>query len=668
MKQTMSHCRRMLIRLVASVLLMMLLVLPASAADWEGALEELVAGMNQEAVEIDLSQYKIPVEMLKEKYFESADLGYFPWYVDDINTVSAYYYTYYTNTGFIATVEPTYLDRNKYNRNVYEAKVREILEKCIDEEMSQWQMALSLHDYIVTHCEYDYRFYENRNSANYYGYDCLVNNLAVCEGYARAYLDLLKRVGIPAARVLSRSMDHTWNLIQLNGKWYHVDATWDDPGFNEKDIEGYCGHDYFLISDAGMMDPSRDHKGWVKYYDCTDTLFESGTFWNGNESSIVLPDTQYSFLSRSDYEYTNLYIRDSYTAQEELIFRSENPGGANGWLYSSYGVSYDNGYVYCCDNQNVYAVSPDGESAYKVYTNKDTSCVIVGCYVENGVLELTTQSFSDQYKTTKVNIGLPNNHRHKYVETLVDPSCRYQGYSRYACSCGSVFAAGYLDATGEHIPQGGYEITIEPGFGVTGERWFTCGECDALIAEELPDLNTLSGEFGDVNGSAYYYEPVLWAFSRGVTTGTEPGVFSPDNTCTRAQVVTFLWRAMGEPEPVSDENPFTDVKPGLYYYKAVLWAVENGITNGMTLTTFEPEGSCTRAQVVTLLNRTAGNPVAASGSCAFTDVKAGDYYYQAMLWAVEEEITNGMTPDTFEPNRSCTRGQIVTFLHRYLTN
>ena len=663
MKQRRSVTGRILMQLIVAALLIMLVVLPASAADWDGAVKALAAGMSQEAESIDISEYNIHMNDISKLYCDAADMGLFPWYVDRFNQ---FHYNYYISSGIVVNLQPAYLDRTRYNRNAYESKVKEILDQCIDEDMAQWQVALSLHDYIATHCEYDQRFYVDRDAANYYGYDCLVNNLAVCEGYSGAYMDLLKRVGIPSIRIMSPGMDHTWNMIQLDNKWYHVDITWDDPSFNKKDIEGYVSHDYFLMSDATMQDQDHKHYGWIKYYTCTDKHYESGRFWNDVNSSIILPDTEYCFLSRSVYEATRIYLRDSYTANETLIFQVEKPYGSNGYRYHSYGVSYDNGYVYCCDNQNVYAVSPDGKSSFTVYTNAAANRVIVGCYVEKGVLEVTTMDYNDNYQTTKVNLALPNNHKHSYTETVVEPTCQYQGYNRYACSCGSVFAAGYVDSDGQHVPAGGYEVTIEPDFGKTGEKWFTCRDCGQPIVEDLADLNTITTEFGDVASGKFYYEPVLWAYSRGVTTGTADGVFSPDKTCTRGQVVTFLWRAMGEPEPASSNNPFTDVKAGAYYYKAVLWAVENGITNGMSATTFEPNGSCTRGQVVTFLNRTAGNPSASSGKSQFTDVKDSAFYYGSMLWAVENGITNGMTATTFDPGKACSRGQIVTFLHRYL--
>ena len=173
--------------------------------------------------------------------------------------------------------------------------------------------------------------------------------------------------------------------------------------------------------------------------------------------------------------------------------------------------------------------------------------------------------------------------------------------------------------------------------------------------------------FGDVEENSFFYAPVLWAVDKGVTTGTSETTFSPEASCTRAQVVTFLWRANGSPAPQRTDNPFTDVAEDAYYYEAVLWAVENGITSGASPTSFNPDGPCTRAQVATFLWRAENKP-AASGSNPFADVVEGQYYYEAVLWAVEKGVTTGVAPDSFAPDANCTRGQIVTFLYRALTN
>ena len=172
--------------------------------------------------------------------------------------------------------------------------------------------------------------------------------------------------------------------------------------------------------------------------------------------------------------------------------------------------------------------------------------------------------------------------------------------------------------------------------------------------------------FVDVPANAYYYDAVLWAAEEGITGGVDAAHFAPNAPCTRAQAVTFLWRAAGSPEPKSTEMPFVDVPADAYYHDAVLWAVEQGITKGTSDTTFSPDATCTRGQIVTFLWRSQKSP--ASGSVnPFADVAADAYYADAVLWAVREDITNGTSSTTFSPDATCTRAQIVTFLYRCLT-
>lgn len=168
--------------------------------------------------------------------------------------------------------------------------------------------------------------------------------------------------------------------------------------------------------------------------------------------------------------------------------------------------------------------------------------------------------------------------------------------------------------------------------------------------------------FHDVTRFDYFYDAVKWAVDHDITSGTGRFTFSPNAACTRAQTVTFLWRAAGSPRPVSTVNPFTDVHYGDYFYQAVLWAVENGITMGTSATTFSPDATVTRAQVVTFLWRANGQP--AAWNSGFTDVRADAYYAKAVAWAVQNGITTGTGFGVFSPDAACTRAQIVTFLYR----
>ena len=175
--------------------------------------------------------------------------------------------------------------------------------------------------------------------------------------------------------------------------------------------------------------------------------------------------------------------------------------------------------------------------------------------------------------------------------------------------------------------------------------------------------NPQTGVFVDVATGSYYEDAVDWAVENGITKGTDDTHFSPDGICTRAQAVTFLWRTAGSPKPETRAMPFTDVPVGSYYYDAVLWAVENGITKGTSDMTFSPDATCSRAQIVTFLWRYEKSPAAGTAN-PFADVKSTAYYAGAVLWAVKEDITKGTTNTTFSPNADCTRAQIVTFLWR----
>lgn len=198
-----------------------------------------------------------------------------------------------------------------------------------------------------------------------------------------------------------------------------------------------------------------------------------------------------------------------------------------------------------------------------------------------------------------------------------------------------------------------YESSIEPSSSTS---------VDFTLDGDAPENNF---RFTDVPESAYFYEPVLWAVENGVTSGTSATKFSPYEGCTRGQVVTFLWRAAGCPEPESSYNPFSDVPSNAYYHDAVLWAAEEGITTGTSRTRFEPNATVTRAQTVTFLWRWAGSPQPGSAG-SFRDVPYRAYYADAVAWAVEYGITNGTAPGLFSPAQTCTRAQIVTFLYRDL--
>lgn len=310
-------------------------------------------------------------------------------------------------------------------------------------------------------------------------------------------------------------------------------------------------------------------------------------------------------------------------------------------------------------------------------------------------------------------------HKHDFIPIVTKPTCLTEGFTTYACSCGECYTKDYVSAVG-HKTQlqnakaagcltGGYTgdevctvcgkvfkhgsvifalghdpqparvkapTCTESGYtgdlicmrcgdmtqtgktvAATGHKFFggVCSVCGTKGAEAVP-------EFDDVKPGAFYFDAVQWAVKNGITNGTGKNTFSPNNVCSRYQIVMFLWRAAGQPEAKAAVS-FADVKPGDIFYEAVQWAVERGITKGTSSTSFSPFAPCTRGQIVTFLYRSAGSPKV-SGACNFSDVSSGSFCHDAVIWASTEGITNGTSAGRFSPNEGCTRAQVVTFLYR----
>lgn len=226
---------------------------------------------------------------------------------------------------------------------------------------------------------------------------------------------------------------------------------------------------------------------------------------------------------------------------------------------------------------------------------------------------------------------------------------------RYEVTAPSQTAGGTVSVSPKNASKGStVTITVAPAEGYeVGSVKVSIGTAFTKTPETSP--------FDDVSVDAYYFDAVKWAADKGITGGVSDNLFAPDDGCTRAHIVTFLWRAAGSPEPKSMAS-FTDVTASAYYAKAVAWAVENGVTNGTTATTFDPDAVCTRAQAVAFLARALNGK--GGSAVAFTDVPADSYYADAVAWAVVNRVTNGVSSDRFAPDNSCTRAQITAFLYR----
>ena len=267
---------------------------------------------------------------------------------------------------------------------------------------------------------------------------------------------------------------------------------------------------------------------------------------------------------------------------------------------------------------------------------------------------------------------------HDFVVTeVVEPTCTESGYTVYTCTrCGK----SYKDDPVEPEHKWDEGTVTAPTCTEMGYTTYTCLECGFEYVDEASWTPALGHEFvngecsrcdevakasfEDVPVGSYCFDPVEWAVENNITEGTSETTFNPTGSCLRAHVVTFLWRAAGSPEPETAVNPFVDVDVNEWYGKAVLWAYENGITTGTDATHFAPGQECNRAQVVTFLWRAKGEPEHTVAEHPFTDVDEEQFYYEPMLWAVENGVTEGMTETTFAPGAVCNRAEVVTFLYR----
>ena len=309
-------------------------------------------------------------------------------------------------------------------------------------------------------------------------------------------------------------------------------------------------------------------------------------------------------------------------------------------------------------------------------------------YIEISVLE-GQGGFAAIAEVAPISVKKICVHENTTVYDVKNPTCTEEGYTgdTYCDDCGELIAEGeYIPALGHTAAEAVKENEVAPTCTEAGsyDSVVYCTECGVELSRETvvvpatghsyeDGVCTVCGDvlmvFTDVPADEWYYAPVVWAVGKGITNGATETTFDPNGDVLRAQFVTFLWRAAGEPEPTSNVNPFSDVKEGDFFYKAVLWAVEKGITNGISETEFGFNQPTNRAQVVTFLYRFMGSPeLNVGGGDTFTDVNPDEFYALPVMWAIEHGITNGMGDGTFGVNLNCNRAQAVTFLYRALVD
>ena len=343
--------------------------------------------------------------------------------------------------------------------------------------------------------------------------------------------------------------------------------------------------------------------------------------------------------------------------------------------YDEDGVALGGSYVLCyLEGETVKRLGADElikegvEYFLEVHIKSDEGYTFLGLKEENVTLDGTAgvamfmQPNNAVYSFMLTPLGASHTHTYYTIKATV-------GVNGSISPSGNVSVREGRDQTFTITPDKGYAVSNVKidGKSIGAVKSYTFENVKKSHTIEVIFMkangNPQTGVFVDVATGSYYEDAVDWGVENGITKGTDDTHFSPDGICTRAQAVTFLWRTAGSPASKTSAMPFTDVPVGSYYYDAVLWAVENGITKGTSDTTFSPNMTCSRAQIVAFLWRSEKSPAAGTVN-PFADVKADAYYADAVLWAVKEDVTKGTTATTFSPDANCTRAQIVTFIWR----
>lgn len=471
----MKHKRCLLLMLI---LCMVLSLLPAAVSATETSVEQQIIDACTYGKTVDISQFRLTATKLEALHQKLLLEGKLPWY-----TARNFTYQYNEGNGYMLEFTPKILDPDVYDRMLYEQKVAEILAACVHEGMSAWQIALSIHDYLVVNCVYDEALELNT------GYDLLMKGSTVCTGYAALYQDLLLRCGIPCQQVRSDPMEHIWNLVQLDGKWYHVDVTWDDP---TPDIKGLVRHEYFLRTDDEMSAGEEPHHDWETDITCTGTTY-SNAFWTKVESQIIFTDVKTCYFIRAKDCQNSIYRRDIPSGKETRLYKEKAAYlniGHGRYRYYHTGLSLWNDRLWFCTMDKVYSMTLKGKDVRKEYTYNTGANhrVLRGCYVTGDSIQMSATDHDGSAVPVTQAIKASGGHVHSYTQTITQPNCTQPGYTVSTCQCGVTAKGAPVVATGHDWQQISYDA---PTFFSDGYAENRCGLCGETDGEYLPQIDLI---------------------------------------------------------------------------------------------------------------------------------------------------------------------------------
>ena len=456
-------------RILAGFLLLTLLALPVQAAPATDAQQAIIDACRYDQA-TDLSSYKLTIEKLTELFTQLNEGGKLPWY-----TLPTFSYSYNELTEEIVEFTPQSMD-STYDRALYEQKLAEAMDECIHDGMTPEQIALSVHDYLILNCIYDESLEKNT------GYDLLVNGSTVCAGYTTLYMDILNRAGVPCVSVSSEPMEHTWNLVQLEGKWYHVDVTWDDP---TPDRYGFVNHEYFLVTDEEISKGEKPHSDWVTDIKCTDGRY-SDAWWRTVKTPVLFENSQTCYYQRSDELINSIYRRQNDT--ETLLYTDDSDWvdiGHGAYTYEHQGLALRDGRLWFNTHEAICSVDLSGGDLQTEYRHTDSKTYIYSFSLTEDTANITTGGHADIAGTTSASIPKVSGHTHSYTRTENPPTCQEGGSTVASCDCGLQWETPPLPPL-DHDYQ---ELDGRaPSLFRSGYSNLKCSHCGDAQRQELPRL------------------------------------------------------------------------------------------------------------------------------------------------------------------------------------
>lgn len=418
-----------------------------------------------------LYPYQITVTELKQLFHDLYAAGALPWYITE-----EYRYSYDDND-IVDSFTPSTLYDGELDMAAYEERAAQILAECVLPGMEQWQIALALHDYLIAHTAYDESLEKNSS------YDVLVNGSAVCVGYAMAYQDLLQRAGMECLLVTSTAMEHAWNLVCIDGNWYHVDLTWDDPS---PDAVGYVSHEFFLRTDAEMSAGEDPHYDWDTDIVCTDTRFSNG-FWQDVKSQICFESSDVCYLLRAR-DFTSHIFRRNITTGEEIQLYKEATNyidiGQGNYMYEHAGLSLRGGRLWFNSLSRLLSMNLDGTDLRTEYMHSG-STYIHSSHVSDLEATLTLMTHDSTHSVHSVALTPTGSHVHSFTRTVRKATCTENGDTVSVCDCGLEARSAPTEALGHN-----YSPTKKQDASIfaEGSCSYLCVWCQDTYTETIPQI------------------------------------------------------------------------------------------------------------------------------------------------------------------------------------